>query len=189
MVSTTRGMVAALAVLAAASAGCGSDDGGDVRSLGGDASAGSASGSASGSGSGSASAPVDEYAECAPANEDLEAEATETVTITTTDYKFADAEVTVPAGTVTFEVVNEGPSKHELAFLPGGGEVPFTNGVPDEDALGEAGAFELEGFSADQTCNATFEFEPGTYTMFCIITAEDGETHYEKGMEGVLTVT
>ena len=43
-----------------------------------------------------------------------------------------------------------------MAFLPGGGDVPFTeDGAPDEDALAEAGAFELEGFGPDQTCNAT----------------------------------
>lgn len=76
-----------------------------------------------------------------------------------------------------------------MAFLPGGGEVPLTDdGAPDENALGEAGAFELEGYGPGDTCNATYELDPGTYTLFCIIPAADGETHFEKGMDGELVV-
>ena len=63
------------------------------------------------------------------------------------------------------------------------------DGAPDEEALGEAGAFELEAFPPGETCNATYELEPGEYTLFCIVTAEDGETHLEKGMVGSLTVS
>ena len=88
------------------------------------------------------------------------------------------------------QTTNNGENNHELAFLPGGGEVPFIEpGVPDEDALAEDGAFELEGYSPGQSCNATYELEPGEYTIFCIVPADDGETHYEKGMSGTLTVT
>ena len=90
---------------------------------------------------------------------------------------------------MTFAASNDGDEAHELAFLPGGGEVPFTDGAPDEAALEEAGAFELEGFAPGTDCNATYELEAGEYTIFCIIEAADGETHYEKGMEGTLTVT
>ena len=45
------------------------------------------------------------------------------------------AAVEVAAGTITFATTNEGGEAHELAVLPGGGEVPFIEpGVPDEDA-------------------------------------------------------
>ena len=45
---------------------------------------------------------------------------------------------------------------HELAFLPDGGEVPFTeDGAPDEAALEAAGAFELEAFGAHQAGAST----------------------------------
>jgi plastocyanin len=95
----------------------------------------------------------------------------------------------VDAGVVTFATTNESEEPHELAFLPGGGEVPFTeDGVPDEEALEAAGAFELEAYGPGQDCNATFELDVGDYTMFCIVEAPDGETHYEKGMAGTLTV-
>ena len=97
--------------------------------------------------------------------------------------------VEAPAGIVTFALDNQGAENHELAFLPGGGEVPFTDGAPDEAALEDAGAFELEAFSSGQTCNATYDLEPGEYTLFCIIETADGETHYELGMQGTLTVS
>lgn len=61
-------------------------------------------------------------------------------------------------------------------------------GEPDEDALADAGAFELEAFGPGHTCNATYDLEPGAYTLFCIVTSPDGQTHYEKGMEGELVV-
>lgn len=131
----------------------------------------------------------DEAAECAAVNEELESEAVETVAIELQDYAFAPAEVEVDAGTVTFAANNTGSENHELAFLPGGGEVPLnSDGEPDEDALAAADAFELEAFGPGDTCNATYELDPGTYTMFCIVTSADGETHYDKGMRGELVV-
>lgn len=129
-------------------------------------------------------------AACAPVGEDLEGTARETVTVRLADYAFAPSTLAVDAGVVTFAAVNVGGENHELAFLPGGGEVPVTGeGEPDEDALAAADAFELEAFGPGQTCNATYDLEPGTYTLFCIVTSPDGQTHYDKGMEGELVVS
>ncbi len=90
---------------------------------------------------------------------------------------------------MTFAIRNVGSENHELAFLPGGGEIPMTSGgEPDEDALAAAGAFELEAFGPGQNCSATYDLKPGTYTLFCIVTSADGKTHYEKGMQGQLVV-
>jgi len=167
---------------------CGSDDGGDVRDLNGDV--GSASGSASATGSGSPSASGTAGAECSPVNGDLAAGADSQIEIQATDYAFTPAEVEVETGVITFEIDNAGTENHELAFLPGGGQVPFTEeGHPDEDALAAAGAFELEAFGPGQNCNATYELGPGNYTIFCIVETEDGDTHYELGMRGSITVT
>jgi hypothetical protein len=57
----------------------------------------------------------------------------ETVKVTLADHSFTPADVTVPAGVVTFEVENKGPDDE---------------GAPDEEALATAGAFELESFDA-----------------------------------------
>lgn len=189
---TVSAVVIALAVVGLAA--CGDDDGAGVRDLGGEAS-GSASGSGTASGSGPASGSgtasgsgSGTAAECSPVNEDLEASADETVEISLVDYAFDPATIEVAAGTVTFAASNDGDEAHELAFLPGGGDVPFTDGAPDEAALEDLGAFELEGFAPGTDCNATYELEAGEYTLFCIIEAEDGKTHYDKGMRGTLTV-
>lgn len=181
-------LTASLALLALA---CGDDEGASVRELddGGSASeSATGSGSASGSGSGSASATAAADAECTPVNPDLEADADEVVELDAVEYAFEPADIGVDAGVVTFAVTNAGGEAHELAFLPGGGDVPYVDGEPDEAALAEAGAFELEAFGPGQTCNATYELEPGTYTIFCIVETADGVTHDELGMHGTLTV-
>lgn len=196
-------LLTAVLAIGALLAACGGDDGADVRQLGDDtggsaSASGSASGPASGSGtaesgsgaasgSGSASGVA---AECEPVGEDLESEATTTVEIELADYEFVPSDITIDeAGVVTFAVTNTGDEPHELAFLPGGGEVPFTeDGQPDEAALEEMGAFELEAFGPGQDCEATYELEAGEYTIFCVVPAPDGETHYEKGMAGTVTV-
>lgn len=156
------------------------DDGATVRVLGTEPDASGATGT------GSAVADVT----CTPVNPELEADAAQQVAITAIDYAYEPDVVQVPAGVTTFAMVNDGTVNHELAFLPGGGEIPLLpDGAPDEGALEAAGAFELEGFSPGQTCNATYDLEPGTYTLFCVIATQDGRTHYELGMEGQLTVS
>ena len=133
-------LLVALAVLALATAACGGDDDGEAVRGTGDGATASGSGAASGAASGSASA------ECSPVGTELEDQATETISLTTDEYAFSRNDFEATAGIVTFEVTNQGDEPHELAFLPGGGEVPYTDGAPDEDALAEAGAFELEAF-------------------------------------------
>lgn len=147
-------------------AGCGADDGG------------------SGVAADSARA-----ATCSPVGEELKAGAFAAVSVELRDFTFGLSQAQVGAGIVSFVATNAGSENHEVAFLPGGGEVPLTaKGEPDEGALGDAGAFELEAFGPGQSCSATYEMKPGTYTLFCIVTSADGRTHYEKGMRGELVV-
>ncbi len=127
---------------------------------------------------------------CSPVGTELEEEATMTVDVELDEYAFRPSSMAADAGVVTFTAANVGEEEHELAFLPGGGDVPLDDrGLPDEDALAEAGAFELEAFGPVQTCNATYDLEPGEYTVFCIVRADDGETHAAKGMETTMTVS
>ncbi|MGH9273928.1 MAG: cupredoxin domain-containing protein [Acidimicrobiales bacterium] len=125
---------------------------------------------------------------CEAVGSDLEPDAVTSVAVELHEYEFTPASLEAPAGIVTFATENTGVEAHELALLPGGGDVPLTEaGAPDEEALEAAGAFELEAYGPDQTCNASYELDPGTYTVFCLVEAADGETHLEKGMEGTLT--
>lgn len=194
----TIGCALALSLVLSA---CGDDDGEAVRDIGsedgGSASGASGSGSASGvasgeaspSGSASGSGAAAAEKDCQPVGEDLEGSADETVEVDLVDYAFDPPSITVAPGVVTFAATNEGDEAHELAFLPGGGEVPLdADGNPDEAALEEMGAFELEAFGPGQTCNATYELEAGDYTMFCIVETAEGETHASLGMVGSLSV-
>ena len=160
-------------------AGACNDDGSGVRNLDGSEDA-SGSGSEGGSGS-----TVD--AECDPVGAELEAD--ETVDVSLRDYAFDPDALVVDAGVVRFAATNDGGEPHELAVLPGADNAAFTeDGAPDEEALTEAGAFELEAFGPGQSCEAAWELDPGEYTLFCIVESADGETHLEKGMKGTLTV-
>jgi uncharacterized cupredoxin-like copper-binding protein len=89
----------------------------------------------------------------------------ETVAISETEYKLDPADATVNAGSVTFDVSNDGSAPHDL-------EVEG-NGVEEVTDTIEPGA-------SDQL---TVDLEPGTYVMYCTI---DG--HQDLGMEGEVTV-
>lgn len=167
-------LVVAVALLIGA-AGCGGDDGDG--------------GTGSPAGADADSAATAKERPCSPVGVELEATATKTVPVLLQNFAFSPSEVRVDAGVVSFMATNAGTENHELAFLPGGGEVPErADGEPDEDALAEAGAFELEAFAPGMSCNATYDLKPGTYTLFCIVTSADGRTHYDKGMRGTLVV-
>ena len=141
-------------------------------------------GNGGGPGADDASAP----AECRPVGADLAAQAAVQVPVELRDFSFSPTELEARAGVVAFTARNVGSENHELAFLPGGGDVPVANGRPDEGALERAGAFELEALGPGQACQATYDLRPGVYTLFCIVTSSDGTTHYDKGMRGRLVV-
>ncbi len=89
----------------------------------------------------------------------------ETVDISETEYKIDPADPSVKAGSVTFNVTNDGSTVHDLE-IEGDGveEVTDTIQPGDSDEL-------------------TVDLKPGTYEMYCTI---DG--HADLGMEGEVTV-
>ena len=89
----------------------------------------------------------------------------ETVDISETEYTIDPAEATVKAGSVTFNVSNDGQTVHDL-------EVEG-NGV-------EEGTEDLQPGDVGEL---TVDLEPGTYEMYCSI---DG--HEDLGMKGEITV-
>lgn len=92
----------------------------------------------------------------------------ETVAIKETEFALDPSDPTVKAGTVTFDVSNDGQTVHSL-------EVEGPNGEQELDA-------DLEpGQSGKLTVDLS---EPGTYEMYCPI----GD-HKDQGMEGEITVT
>lgn len=91
----------------------------------------------------------------------------ETVKISETEFELTPADVTVKAGTVTFDVANDGSTVHSL-------EVEGPSGEQEIEGDLEPGA------SGELTVDLS---EPGTYEMYCPV---DG--HKDMGMTGEITV-
>lgn len=102
---------------------------------------------------------------------------------------------TVPAGEVTFRVLNAGAWVHELTVLPlGPGEsigqrrIETNNQVDESAALGHVeascGADEGDGLVPGAAGWTTITLEPGRYELICNIVG-----HYWAGMYTELTVT
>jgi plastocyanin len=82
------------------------------------------------------------------------------------DFAIEPKELTVQAGKVTFDVVNEGKAPHRLEIEGQGQELATET---------------LEGTGDETTLEA--DVQPGTYEWYCPI----GQ-HAERGMKGTLTV-
>lgn len=93
---------------------------------------------------------------------------------------------TVPAGTVTFTVTNEGTKEHEFEVLST--DTPADQiEVGDDDKIIDpedaADIEEVEGIEGGDTVTVTVDFEPGHYILVC---NEVG--HYRMGMYTDFTV-
>ncbi|MGH9003064.1 MAG: plastocyanin/azurin family copper-binding protein, partial [Acidimicrobiia bacterium] len=88
-------------------------------------------------------------------------------------FLYEHKELTVPAGTVTINLKNEGAIVHTLAF----------EGVDGFEKLIASGTRrQAEGKGPE--ANGTADLKPGTYVFYC-----DERGHRGAGMEGKLTVS
>lgn len=142
---------------------------------------------ACGGGSSASEAPADQPASEAPAAP-AENGTPVAVTVGETDvshqYMKLDS-TTVPAGTVTFTITNDGVKTHEFVIL----EAPATGGTLDmigdevsEDAY--TAVDEVEDIEAGATATLTVDLKPGHYALICNI-----KGHYRMGMRNDLTVS
>ena len=90
----------------------------------------------------------------------------ETVDISETDFALDPDKVTAKAGTVTFNVTNDGATVHNLEVEGDGVEEE----LPNDLNPGDSGELSVD-------------LEPGDYTMYCPV----GD-HRDQGMEGTITV-
>jgi uncharacterized cupredoxin-like copper-binding protein len=109
------------------------------------------------------------------------------VGVTERDFHIGTTVASLPAGTTTFDVHNEGPDQHELivARLQGGAPLP-TRGdgfTIDEDAIqrDEPGALEPGAPGARRTL--TVNLTPGRYILFCNMAG-----HFMAGMHTTVVV-
>jgi uncharacterized cupredoxin-like copper-binding protein len=90
----------------------------------------------------------------------------ETAKISETEYQLDPSDPSVKAGSVTFDVSNDGQVTHSLEVEGNGLE----ESLPADLAPGDSGKL-------------TVDLESGTYTMYCPI-----DDHRAKGMEGTIEV-
>lgn len=106
-------------------------------------------------------------AEDSPARNDAagEASAASQATFVAVDIAYEEAPESLPAGSQTFELVNNGDAPHTVAI----------------EELDDRVVVEANG---GETATGEVELEPGSYTYYCSVPG-----HREAGMEGSLDVT
>ena len=105
------------------------------------------------------------------------------------DFKITTSTITVPAGTVTLEVENHGPSTHEMNIdetRAAAGALPLrANSLQvNEDSPSLRNVGSLSGVRVGATQDLTLHLTPGRYVLFCNL-----EGHYLGGMHAALEVT
>lgn len=92
---------------------------------------------------------------------------------------------TVPAGSVTFAVSNQGDVNHEFVVLRTdtlAADIPIKDGEIDEDEAG-TNIGEVEDVAPGATQDLTLTLDPGHYVFLCNL-----PTHYGLGMNSDVTV-
>lgn len=119
-----------------------------------------------------------------------------TVEVSLREFSIAPSVASVTAGTVTFEVTNDGPNDvHEFVVVQ-------TDLAPDalptdadgavlEDGDGMEVIDEIEDLAVGASETLTLELEAGSYVLICNIVEVEGdetEAHYALGMRSAFTV-
>src|SRR3954462_8835606 len=107
------------------------------------------------------------------------------VSATEKDFSIDLASTSAPAGSVTFNISNEGPSTHEFVVIKtddAPDALPTKNGVVDEDKVKPVD--EQEDIAPGTTATLTTNLDAGSYVIICNLPG-----HYEAGMHAAFTVS
>lgn len=107
------------------------------------------------------------------------------VSATEKDFAIDLASTSAPAGSVTFNISNEGPSTHEFVVIKtddAPDALPTKNGVVDEDKVKPVD--EQEDIAPGTTATLTTNLDAGSYVIICNLPG-----HYEAGMHTAFTVS
>ena len=104
------------------------------------------------------------------------------------DFKVRQDAAVVPAGTVRFRILNQGPTTHQLIVArtdhaPGKLPLQADGLTVNEDAPGIDLLDEAEGLDIDDRRTLVLGLAPGHYVLYCNL-----EGHYLGGMYAALTV-
>jgi uncharacterized cupredoxin-like copper-binding protein len=107
------------------------------------------------------------------------------VAATEKDFEIDLASSSAPAGSVTFNISNEGPSTHEFVIVQtddAPDALPTKDGEVDEDKLTVVD--EQEDIAPSTTAALTTTLDAGSYVIICNIPG-----HYQSGMHAAFTVS
>lgn len=117
-----------------------------------------------------------------------------TVEVTLQEWAVVPAEMSAPAGQVTFVITNEGPDDvHEFVVIRtdlAPGDLPTdATGTVVEGGEGMEVVDEVEDLPVGDTAELAVELAAGSYVLVCNIYDEDeAEAHYQMGMRIGFTV-
>jgi uncharacterized cupredoxin-like copper-binding protein len=107
------------------------------------------------------------------------------VSATEKDFAIDLASSSAPAGSVTFNISNEGPSTHEFVILQtkdAPDALPTKDGKVDESQVTLVD--EQEDIAPSTTATLTTNLDAGSYVIICNLPG-----HYEAGMHTAFTVS
>ncbi len=104
------------------------------------------------------------------------------------DFRVRQDASVVPAGTVSFRILNQGPTTHEVIVVRtdrASDKLPLQRDglTVNEDAPGVDLLDEAEGLDIDDRRTLVLRLAPGHYVLYCNL-----EGHYLGGMHEALTV-
>lgn len=117
-----------------------------------------------------------------------------TVKVTLQEWSVVPDKAEVTAGSVVFEVTNDGPADvHEFVVIKtdlAPGALPVdADGVVDEAGGGMTVIGEIEDVAVGGSGTVTLDLAAGSYVLLCNIWSEDEqEAHYQEGMRIAFTV-
>jgi uncharacterized cupredoxin-like copper-binding protein len=107
------------------------------------------------------------------------------IATTLSDFTIKPAEAEVPAGSITFDLTNDGPSDHSFYLARtdlAEDALPLADHVVETGTLEVVAEVERVAFDAEDLLSV--DLEVGGYVMFCNIPG-----HYESDMHAAFTVT
>lgn len=117
-----------------------------------------------------------------------------TVAVTLQEFSVGPETASAPAGSITFDVTNEGPEdKHEFVVIATDLDITalptVENGSVDENGEGIEVVDEIEEMPVGDTQSLTVDLEAGNYALICnVFDADENESHYQEGMRASFTV-
>jgi uncharacterized cupredoxin-like copper-binding protein len=108
--------------------------------------------------------------------------------VTIRDFSIQVSQTSLPVGSTTFSVTNEGPSTHEFEVIsvPEGldpNALPTANNAVETGGGGLEVVDEVEDIAPSTSVDLTVSLEAGTYALICNLPG-----HYEQGMHVAVTV-